>query len=505
MPATAYEVEMEVAGPLAMFARPDTGGTPTSYPVPTWSAAKGLFESIAFFADAKAWICPVRVDVCRRVGEIGGRIRFQRYTNNYGGPLRKPDLFKKGALSGGSSMQLVATVLSDVCYRLHGREAGVSMAERHPDIKDVAHIPTLLVRLDLHGQVASVAPVPQEAKPWTLRDGQQNSFPFVQLRSPLCPVADADGRRNIALDRKSGNAARRAALLGLLTDRRIDAGALHGWPGDGLCSRLRERRQELASLEGTEAATVLQTLDRFLLASADSEALLRSIVEKLSEGLSKSPQESWLEIAVALLLGKFDKKSSEWRSAGALLFDTADGQLPIHHSSTAAQVSQALRHGLDSDQAAQETGTCGLTGARGRLLSGNFPQPNLPVLGQTYIFAKNKETPANDRYGRFSAAAMPVGQDTAIRLAAGIEALTKSEREGITWRRIPGEAPKQKDLLVAFVESSVDAPAVRTFVDDDAEEDFSEETSRASRDEDSVAGFEKRTQRVIEAVRAKVG
>lgn len=35
-----YTVEFEVAGPLAMFARPDTGGTPTSYPLPTWSAAK---------------------------------------------------------------------------------------------------------------------------------------------------------------------------------------------------------------------------------------------------------------------------------------------------------------------------------------------------------------------------------------------------------------------------------------------------------------------------------
>ena len=115
-----YDVNLEVAGPLAMFARPDTGGTPTSYPAPTWSAAKGLFESIAFFADGAAWICPVRVEMCRRVGEPGGRTRFQRYTTNYGGPLRKGSLFMKGAAPGGSSMQLFATVVSDVCYRLHG-------------------------------------------------------------------------------------------------------------------------------------------------------------------------------------------------------------------------------------------------------------------------------------------------------------------------------------------------------------------------------------------------
>jgi CRISPR-associated protein Cas5d len=120
-----FSVQMEVAGPLAMFTRPDTGGTPTSYPLPTFSAAKGLFESIAFFSDARAWICPTKAEVCRRMGEAGGRVRFQQYTNNYGGPLRKDKLLVTGALGGGSSMQLHATVLSEVCYRLHGLILGV--------------------------------------------------------------------------------------------------------------------------------------------------------------------------------------------------------------------------------------------------------------------------------------------------------------------------------------------------------------------------------------------
>lgn len=120
----SYQVHFEIEGPIAMFARPDTGGTPTSYPVPTWSAAKGLFESIAFFVNGAAWICPIKVEVCRRVGEYGGSVRFQRYTTNYGGPLRKASLFNKGAAPGGSSMQLFATILGHVCYRLHGSVVG---------------------------------------------------------------------------------------------------------------------------------------------------------------------------------------------------------------------------------------------------------------------------------------------------------------------------------------------------------------------------------------------
>src|SRR3954470_18483457 len=91
-----YTVQIEVAGPLAMFARPDTGGTPTSYPAPTWSAAKGILESIAFLSSGEAWLHPTRVEICRPKGARGGAVAFQRYTNNYGVPLRKDRTSKAG-------------------------------------------------------------------------------------------------------------------------------------------------------------------------------------------------------------------------------------------------------------------------------------------------------------------------------------------------------------------------------------------------------------------------
>lgn len=139
-----FAVQLEVAGPLAMFARPDTGGTPTSYPVPTWSAAKGVLESIAFLSGGEAWINPVRVEVCRLLGEPGGSVRYQAYTTNYGGPLRKSSLFAKGTAPGGSSMQVFATVLRDVCYRLHGeirgaRGSGRGGTNAHHYLYDLFH------------------------------------------------------------------------------------------------------------------------------------------------------------------------------------------------------------------------------------------------------------------------------------------------------------------------------------------------------------------------------
>ncbi len=115
----SYEVQIEVAGPLAMFSRPDTGGTPTSYPVPTWSACKGIFDAIAMLGRGNAWICPTKVEVCRKSGIGGGTVRFQKYTTNYGGPLRKASVAGKKA-----NMQLFATVVADVCYRLYGKVEG---------------------------------------------------------------------------------------------------------------------------------------------------------------------------------------------------------------------------------------------------------------------------------------------------------------------------------------------------------------------------------------------
>lgn len=122
-----YLLEMEISGPIAMFTRVDTGGTPTSLPVPTWSAAKSIFEAIAFLADGSAWIAPLMIEVCRRKGSLGGSLRYESYATNYGGLLRKASL-----VSAGNNMQLYATVLADVCYRLHAEVRGAPRTGRNP-------------------------------------------------------------------------------------------------------------------------------------------------------------------------------------------------------------------------------------------------------------------------------------------------------------------------------------------------------------------------------------
>ncbi len=82
-----YTVQFEIAGPTAMWTRPDTGDAPVSYPVPTFSAAKGMFEFICWLKSAN--VVPVKVEIC-------APLVFHTYSTNYGGPLRKSKIMGKG-------------------------------------------------------------------------------------------------------------------------------------------------------------------------------------------------------------------------------------------------------------------------------------------------------------------------------------------------------------------------------------------------------------------------
>ncbi len=101
----AYPISMEISGNTALWTRPDTGDSPTSYIAPTYSAVKGIFESILWGPAVE--IIPAKVEIC-------APIQWHSYVTNYGGPLRSDSQKAKD-----SNYQLYATVLTDVCYRLY--------------------------------------------------------------------------------------------------------------------------------------------------------------------------------------------------------------------------------------------------------------------------------------------------------------------------------------------------------------------------------------------------
>lgn len=105
MGVRAYQISMEIAGNTAIWTRPDSGDSPCSYPAPTYSAVRGIFESILW--GPAVIIIPKKVELCTPP-------QYHSYVTNYGGPLRSSK-----SLKDGTNYQLFATVLIDVCYRLY--------------------------------------------------------------------------------------------------------------------------------------------------------------------------------------------------------------------------------------------------------------------------------------------------------------------------------------------------------------------------------------------------
>jgi CRISPR-associated protein Cas5d len=107
-----YHVAVEIAGPAAIWVRPDSGASFTTYPAPTFSAAQGILDCVARWKTA--YLEPQSVEICAPIQTL-------RYATNYGGPLRHPKNF-----AGATGYQLYSTILIDVIYKIHAvaRESG---------------------------------------------------------------------------------------------------------------------------------------------------------------------------------------------------------------------------------------------------------------------------------------------------------------------------------------------------------------------------------------------
>lgn len=177
-----YTLELELAGPSAIWTRPDTGDSPVSYPAPTYSAVKGIFESILW--NQAVEVVPERVEIC-------SPIVFHNYQTNYGGPLRKANSVKEG-----NPYQLLATVLVNPCYRLYAR------AERNERDMDRFSEQTVLWRRNTTCPEHAY----QEMFKRRLARGQSFSVPFLGWREfapdylgPLRPETKVAEDVNITL------------------------------------------------------------------------------------------------------------------------------------------------------------------------------------------------------------------------------------------------------------------------------------------------------------------
>ncbi|WP_425395038.1 hypothetical protein [Aeoliella sp.] len=368
--------------------------------------------------------------------------------------------------------------------------AGVAMTPRHPGIKDAGKKLICVVLLDQDGDISGVRPAPADTTIWTFGDNQK-AFPLVRgTRPPVWQVTEDDSRR---LDIKGRDAVKqRLALLSLSEEAEVNPDA-----GELMSKSLAEWLEGLQTrIIGSDCTPPVrrfaEAIRRFCL-FADSTVSRRTVAAKLANSMlaavKDSADDQLVKVAAGVLVGAFDKGKAV--SEVDLLFDANDASVvsslstPIWHPDSRDAVSEALQATEQPSQSgARATVTCALTGTNDPQLKESFPNPKLPLIGPTSLYSRNRAINALQRYARAEGKAMPVSRVVIDRLAAAARALTEEYREGKTWRGIPGERPKQTDLMLAYVAAAPDAPVA--------------EMVTSERD------LEQLTKELVDAVKAKV-
>ena len=316
---------------------------------------------------------------------------------------------------------------------------GIVVAGRHPDVKDMAKGPAFRVRLAVDGSIHKVDLDPDagHGSLWTLRDGQHNGFPGLKTAAGLVSLdSAARDAHNRAWQSDKIAPARRRELQRIAGISAFDAARHLAWPGVKHRSRIAERLQALRTLASDPlTAAVPAAFERFLLATETPQTFLESLRAHLVDAVLDR-DDDWLEAIREAFVG-----------GTALFIDVPDAERDAGDPRQIGPVSAALSGGT-APIMVDGSAVCALTGDRAALHSGNFPQPNLPGLGQTYLFARNKDIPSLARYGRSADASLPVSSDLVRRLSGTIAALTGADQKGRSWRLIPGETGDKPDLLV---------------------------------------------------------
>jgi hypothetical protein len=362
--------------------------------------------------------------------------------------------------------------------------AGFDVAPRHPAIKSPGRMPAIHVRLD-NSALVDVALLPAErvSALWTFRDGNFNSFPFVKLDRPLLSVlGDNADWASMTL------AERRKHLRALAKARPLDPDQWSNWPGASFVSSLEARREALKKYDGEGLEAVIGLVDAFLRAATEPGKLVATLVRLLLDAIDQG-DDAIVNIVRDALCGRIKKKGKKTIiETTAIFWDVARGRYSTDITNTKlSALSAALTLATENGN----VGICDLTGERCQLHTGNYPVPK--PLGQTYIYSKNADIPAAARYGRFADGGIRVGSVLAQQLAGALETITADHLKGKTWQYIPSETSGDKDRLISFVENV-------ELADIELADAFAEDGEAF----DGGAAFLTRTERVIDAIKAKV-
>ena len=303
---------------------------------------------------------------------------------------------------------------------------GISLMPRHPEIgSKPGKQDGIVAGLDSKGQVARIEFRSGEAMAelWTTSEGLHNRFPVIKIQRPVFRLDRSDRVRNALNELKYDEAKKRRLLL--QPTLKLNSTSLE----ENWWKRLHDRALKLEPYFKTTTKqydALHELTTRFLLAD-DVTIFLQGLIKQVKLHHDEIP---YLLLESVLIGRKWDQKKGEFRAEVPVALDLSDWEkyrVRVASPKMEAFASESLFR-MQADSPMSQSGISALSGTEQCLVDDKFPNPTLRVIGNTYLFSVNDQTPCQTRYKRTSTAIFPTGRTEANGIQDALRWITHADR-----------------------------------------------------------------------------
>lgn len=365
---------------------------------------------------------------------------------------------------------------------------GILAPAWHPWVQTFKKGEALVAEIDSTGSVARVSLL-DEGEVAGLRKiapDFHKSFPGFNLNSPLFTLEVSTPWNDFDLQWHAALALNNDSSLAYATkDLQRLKRLLWEFPQEEISPRLKSG--------GPKTEAILTLIQRLATATHSSEMFLRRLGHQVIAAAKQGriPRE----LALATLFGKPNKKKHQleaWQPTLILdLVDLKKFEYRVADPAAPQEWSTLLLQHESPPQGIAAGFTCALSGETDVHVGDKMPNPNLPILGPSYLMSMNPDIPCQTRYGRTSTDIFSAGRKTVLQLNDSLLFVTDASRRYKTWIGIPSAFKDENDLLIAYLEEEPNADVAIASVFGDVEPTAGQ----------SLATYEKRTESIFAALR----
>jgi len=344
---------------------------------------------------------------------------------------------------------------------------GIPVPVKHPWIEGVKKGESLLVNVDQNGHVASIEYCAPErvATFWNISESKHKTFPKINLDPLWCKVEDEEVLKEFVEKGKKKQWEKWLALAERILQEypdiacRKDPKKIYDWKKDKWRRLYLFPHQAILPSLGHENKGLRSLIQCFSSWQEFSESKVNEFLMQIARRLIADLADGRLDcfkLIQDLIVGR---PAAKQQPQVTVLFNPSGSKVIVADQAE----EEALSRALSRKKAAEKKYLCPLSGKLTDSAISKYPDPNLPVLGKTFLMAMNKDSPCHKRYGKNGVKIFPASNEASARLDNTLRFITAPDRLHKTWMPVAsgkwkGNPKKEKkDLLIAFAEDLPDA------------------------------------------------